>query len=76
MEIFCALLPSLQASPESVEALIADFFAHQRDTSFAACSGCAGDYEEPEEAVGEILHSEARDERPPAPVENVSEQPD
>ena len=76
MEIFCALLPELYADAASVDALIADFLVHQQDMKLAACSGCAGNYEEPESTVGEIMHSEAPDEEPSVPVEKLSEQPD
>ena len=58
MEIYCALLPKLDAGADSAERLIIEFLANQRDKPILACSGCAGDYENPDATAPPDIHSQ------------------
>jgi hypothetical protein len=48
VEIFCALLPKLAGDGAEVDAAIAAFENRLRIERLRACSGCAGDYEDPD----------------------------
>jgi hypothetical protein len=74
VEIYCALLPKLDAGANSADLLIAEFLSNQRHTSIRACSGCAGDYENPDATAPGDIHSEADEAVSPATVEKLFEQ--
>ena len=48
MEIFVVVLPGLDRSSPSADALIAAFERRLRQSRLHACSSCAGDYEDPD----------------------------
>ena len=72
MEIYCALLPRLDADADSADLLIAEFLINQQHTLILACSGCAGDYENPDATVPPEAHSPEQEGASTGPVENVS----
>jgi hypothetical protein len=74
VEIYCALLPKLDADVDSADRLIAEFLSNQQHTSVRACSGCAGDYEDPDATAPGDIHNEAEETVSPATVEKLFEQ--
>ena len=74
MEIYCALLSKLKAGADSADLLIAEFLSNQQHTPIQACSGCAGDYENPDATAPGDIHSEADEAMSPATVEKLFEQ--
>jgi hypothetical protein len=69
VEIFCALLPKLAGAPDSGDAGIAAFENRRLLEGLRACSGCAGDYEDPDRTAWteEGLEEEDPEAEPGAP---------
>jgi len=74
VEIYCALLPRLAVDANSADRLIAEFLLNQQDRSMRACSGCAGDYENPDATAPREVHSQEGEAASPALVEKLSKQ--
>jgi hypothetical protein len=65
VEIFCALLPKLAGDAASGDAAIRAFENNRLLERLRACSGCAGDYEDPDRTAWTEEGAEETEEEDP-----------
>jgi hypothetical protein len=74
VEIYCAVLLRLAVDANSADRLIAEFLVNQQHRLMGACSGCAGNCENPDATAPPEVHSQEEKAASPELVEKLSEQ--